>query len=216
MDRRGTSRNVLICILVVCGACSALAQTVKLAAPSTLQFTDDIYGVTFRFPASWTFSERSNFYSPLSISVSDSHARGVIFTKRLPGVPAWPITDFEGAEFGYAAREVASPGACKNLAVSLNGGDNSTIDERTLHGIAWNHGSGGEGSTGHFIDEDIYTVWTDSAGGACLVFDLATQSLEASGSHGRNPRQMTREEKAAVKRELQVILSTVRFAAPLR
>jgi hypothetical protein len=127
-----------------------------------------------------------------------------------------PITDFEGAEFGYAAREVASPGACKNLAASLNGGDNSAIDQRALHGIAWNHGSGGEGSAGHFIDEDIYTAWTDSAGGACLVFDLATQSLEAGGSHSRNPRQMTRKEKAAVKRELQAILSTVRFTAPLR
>jgi hypothetical protein len=193
-----------------------MAQTVEFVAPSTLQFTDDIYGVTFRFPARWTFSERSIFYSPLSVSVADSHARGVIFTKHLAGVPSWPITDFEGAEFGYAAREVASPGACKNLAASLNGGDNSAIDQRALHGIAWNHGSGGEGSAGHFIDEDIYTAWTDSAGGACLVFDLATQSLEAGGSHSRNPRQMTRKEKAAVKRELQAILSTVRFTAPLR
>src|SRR5580698_3185195 len=120
MDRRGTARSTLICILLASAACFTLAQTVKLVAPSTPQFTDDIYGVTFSFPASWTFSERSNFYTPLTVSAADSHARGVIFTKHLAGVPSWPVTDFEGAEFGYAAREVASPGACKNLAVSLN------------------------------------------------------------------------------------------------
>jgi hypothetical protein len=216
MDRRRVMRSTLIYILLACAACFVFAQTVELVAPSTLQVTDDIYDVTFRFPARWKFSERSNFYSPLSISVADWPVRGVIFTKRLAGVLSWPVTDFEGAEFGYAARKVASPDTCKNLALIASRGDNSAISQRTLHGIVWNHGSGGEGGAGHIIDEDIYTVLTDSAGGACLVFDLATQSLEAGGSNGRNPRQMTRQEKVAVNRELQVILSSVRLIAPLR
>jgi hypothetical protein len=216
MDRCGTTQNTLICALLAYAACSALAQTVKLVAPSTLKFTDDIYGVTFRFPARWTFSERSNFYSPLSVSVADSPVRGVIFTKHLAGILSWPVTSFEGAEFGYAARKVVSPDACKNLALIASRGDNSTLDRRTLNGLAWNHGHGGEGSAGHSIDEDIYTAWTESAGGACLVVDLATQSLEAGGSNGRNPREMTSQEKATVKRELQAILSTVRIADPLR
>ncbi len=190
-------------------------STVRIDTPSTTQFSDPEYGVTFRYPVDWTLDKTSNFYSPLSVFGNRLPVRAVIFTKRIAGVPSWPATQFEGLELGYAAKPAAFPEACRNLSLLASRGDNSAIDRRTLRGIQWDHGHGGEGSAGHGIDEDIFTTWTSRAGGVCVVFDLAVHSVDFSSADSKNPRAMTESEEADATQQLVTVVSSVRLAPPL-
>jgi hypothetical protein len=115
-----------ICVLLMAGAGSLYGQSVRLADPSRMEFNDPTYGVSFRFPASWTYSTEPASIDPPTIIVPPDYEsnmiplRASVFAKKLSGVPSWPTTSFNGVEFSYAVREQTTPDDCRYLSLSAS------------------------------------------------------------------------------------------------
>jgi hypothetical protein len=171
-----------------------------------MRFEDSAHGVAFSYPARWSFGEESNFYSPLAITSQYAPLRGDVFVKEFPGIQKWPVTDLDGAEFGYAERDSVSPDECRRLA-SLASGQEATLDQQTIGGIPFNHGAGANGGMSHYDEENIYTT---TSGNSCLLFDLAVHRLVAP-SGTRTPRALSAHELAEVNEALHKILLSVRI-----
>jgi hypothetical protein len=209
-------KRIAISAILLAWGLSLAAQSVTLVSPGVMRFNDPNFGVSFRYPAAWTFADDEPFYIPLSISLSDSSSqsrpRALVFAKSLPGVESTHTT-FAGVGFGYDAHQVASSDACKGLARS---GDNpdGKIDQKTIHGIAYWHGTSASAGLGHGIEEDIYTTLAGNSAETCLRFDLAVQSVNIADE--TPPRALSPRETGIVHQSLLRVLSSVRIPAPTR
>jgi hypothetical protein len=193
------------------------AQSVTQASPGIMRFDDSTYQVSFRYPATWTFTEEATWMFALSIQPSpssESQLRGRIFTHALPGIGSWPRTSFSGVEFGYDARPTASAEACRALAFA--GFHAGKVEQVTLHNIPYWHGTAGDGGMSQSTSDDIYTTFIGpQTGGTCLLFDLAVHEVLAPGGDTA-PRAFTPRERSIIHLSLMDVLSSVRIPAPPR
>ena len=203
-------------VALICAASTLPAQGVTPVNPTTMQFTDPAHGVSFTYPASWTFAMSQPFYMILAISpANDEPTMGpgsaLIYTKSIPGVAPWPKTWFEGVELGYDEHDVPTSDAClvlakpANLPVPID-----HVDEVTIQGNQYWHGTTSSAGVGHGLNEDIYTSYSS---GHCYRFDLAVSLLWLSNDTP-GPRELTAAEKALVNASLQSILNSVRIVPP--
>jgi len=210
--------RIAVCAVLFGFSLSLAAQSVALVSPGVMRFNDPNYGVSFRYPAAWTFAQDEPFYIPLSISLagdssSQSRPRALVFAKSLPRVEAWPHTTFAGVGFGYDAHQVASADACRGLAHS---GDNpdGKIDQTTIGGITYWHATSASAALGHGIEEDIYTTLAGNSAETCLRFDLAVQSVHVDGE--TPARALSPRETGIIHQSLHRVLSSVHIPAPTR
>jgi hypothetical protein len=193
------------------------AQSITQASPGIMRF-EDTNGTSFRYPATWTFTEQAPWQFPMSIQPSlssESQIRGRIFTHSLPGVRQWPVTSFSGAEFGYDAREVHSVEACRALVLTAN--PDGKVDQLTIHGVSYWHGRAAQAGMSQITSDDIYAavIGPQPAGGSCLLFDLAVHDVTAPGAD-TPPRPYTPREKSIIHGTLMKILASVRIPAQSR
>lgn len=195
------------------------AQSVTPVTDSTMLFSDPAYGVSFRFPAGWSFARiaadaRGNA-PDLSIAYRDDRSvftglRGLVANETLHGIPSWPKTVFSSVEFAYDARPAASAAVCRQLA----GEDWKTeVDPVTLSGVVFWHGTSRNADVSTEIDEEIYAAFVP-ASSACLRFDLAVATSHVTGK--RIPRELMPKEKAVIQASLDAILRSVQIASPVR
>jgi len=178
-----------------------------------MQFTDQQFGVSFRYPASWTFSLSQPFYMQLAISPAPDvpdrdRLRALIYTTSAAGVASRPDTDFEGLEFGYDAHYVSTPNTCRALAKPEDG-DIGPLDEITIKGNRYWHATTSNAGLGHGMSEDIYTMFSN---GSCLRFDLAVSRSEG----GVVLRALTASEQSQLHASLLGVLNSVLVAPPAR
>jgi len=203
-------------VALICVAGCLPAQRVTLLNPTTMQFTDPAFGVSFTYPASWTFAMSQPFYMQLAITPAvDAPAReglsALIYTKSIPGVTPWPKTRFEGVELGYDEHDVPTSDACLVLAKPENSSvEIDKVDEVTIQGNHYWHASTSGAGVGHEMTEDIYTLYSS---GHCYRFDLAVSLLSLSNDTPA-PRDLTAAEKALVDASLRSVLNSVHIAPP--
>lgn len=208
-----------LCLISFALAAPLTAQSVKLVSPAKMRFSDETNGVSFTYPASWTFSLEQPFYMPLSTTGStpsqpQGSLRGFVFAKAISGVPSWPRTSFVGAEFGYDLRGMSSPGDCRGFALTEDNRDGKS-EPVTLHGVPFWHAKAGSGAMSHSIQEDIYTTFTGSGfTGVCFRFDLAVQSVYAPSDTPM--RKLTDRDNALIHAALSAILDSIHVPAPPR
>lgn len=201
-----------LCVIWFALAAPLAAQSVTLVSPASMRFSDETNGVSFIYPASWTFSLEQPFYMPLSTtgitpSRPQGNLRGFVFAKTISGVQSWPGTSFVGTEFGYDVRGMASPGDCRGFALTEDNRDGKS-EPVTLHGVPFWHATAFSGGMSHGIQEDIYTTFTGSGfTGVCFRFDLAVQSVYASSDTPM--RKLTDRENALIHARLSAILDSI-------
>jgi hypothetical protein len=197
---------------------SLYGQSVRLADPSSMarmEFNDPTYGVSFRFPASWTYSTQpASIDPPTIIGPPDYESdiiplRGSVFTKKLSGVPSWPTTIFNGVEFSYAVREQATPDDCRYLSLSASK-LGAALQDVTLNGQTFHHGSGSGVGGGRGDEEEIFTA---SQGTSCLLFDLSEHFVNG-GSDSTPPRALSSQESARIHEALMQIFESARIKHP--
>jgi len=205
-----------VSLMMLAAALPSLAQSVTQVSGSQMLFSDPAFGVSFNFPAGWSFSrvDPNKRDSSLAIAYINGHSefsglRGLVANETLPGLHSWPKTVFSSVGFGYDARPVASAEACQKLA--RESWDNE-VDSATVNSVKYWHGTAG-GGTGAFSDEDIYATYIEESG-ACLRFDLAIATCRVPGRD--LPRELTTREKALIHASLNNILNSVRIAPPAR
>ena len=201
---------------LICAASTLPAQGVTPLNPTTMQFTDPAHGVSFTYPASWTFAMSQPFYMLLAISpANDSPTMGpgstLIYSKSIPGMTLAPDTMFDGMEFAYDVHNVPTSDACLVLAKPANSWvPIDHVDEVTIQGKPYWHGTTSGSGAGHELREDIYTLYSS---GYCYRFDLAV-SLDSANQDTPGPRRLTAAEKVQVDASLQGILNSVRIVPP--
>ena len=203
--KRNGSAGFAIGALLICMACSAGAQMVRLVSPSRKQFTDSEYGVTFTFPASWAFSNEHRFMFPPLITDFRGDGEkptelGSVSSRVIPGIAAGE-TDFVGAEFTVAARRNLSPTACMSLASVITGGE--PVENEIVQGHTMRHSRSTSVGTGHGVTDDVY-VLPDH--GSCLLFDLALHFADVGDAPGR---RFAHREEQQIHAQLLRILNSV-------
>jgi len=205
--------RIAACI-VVSATLQLSAQTVRLVDPSTTQFTDPRYGVTFRYPATWKFTIASQFYSidaaltqPTPQSGEGFSARAIVVAPR----EFWPElkdrTDFSGAEFIFNVLPGATPAACLEQMHAVVSFDQ--VDTRPIDGVPFSHTEAGSAGLCHQVSESFYF---HQAQGSCYLFDLAMHTVcpPEDERHFSTPIDLH-----PVQDQLRAILATVRFSPPL-
>lgn len=200
---------------LLCAASILAAQDVHVLNSSTMQFTDQQFGVSFRYPTSWSFSLHQQFYMQLAISPGPDapekdQLRALIYTSSVPGVASWPKTRFEGVEFGYDALDVPSADACRALVKKSFEEEIGQVHEVTIQGNHYWHITTGEAGLGHEMDDEVYALYSS---GSCLRFDLAVSFSSLSGDLPA-PRDLTAHEQALIDASLRSILHSVRVSPP--
>ena len=205
------SRNA-ICILLIAAPCSLRAQSIRLADSSTMEFNDPTYGVSFRFPSSWTYSVQPAFFAPPVITLPPDFnsdiipLRGSVSTKKLAGVRSSPATSFQGLEFSYAVQEQTTPDDCRYLSLVASG-PGTAIKDLVLNGETFHHGIGSWGASGRGASEEIDTA---SLGTSCLLFERTVHSL--TGTPEDAPLQaLTSQESARIQQPLRQIFASMKI-----
>jgi hypothetical protein len=203
-----------ICVLLMAGAGSLYGQSVRLADPSRMEFNDPTYGVSFRFPASWTYSTEPASIDPPTIIVPPDYEsnmiplRASVFAKKLSGVPSWPTTSFNGVEFSYAVREQTTPDDCRYLSLSASK-PGAALQDVTLKGQTFHHGRGSGVGGGRGEEEEIFTA---SQGTSCLLFDLSEHFV--NGGEESTPRAYTSQESSRIHKALMQVFESARIDHP--
>jgi len=192
--------------LLLGSALATQAQQVTLVSPSSMQFTDPVYGVTFRYPAKWNFGAGNEFYSPVSIASPDSLPRGVVFFKDDAGFNPYPNTNLSGAEFVFVNRKASSIRECSALALQGEG-NAKPLAAKTINNIDYVHTKAENAGMCHQVQEDVYATYRNRT---CYLFDLAIHTICAGVKD--NTRAITNSELAQVEANLEKILSSVEIS----
>ena len=187
--------------LLFATALASQAQQVTLATPCLMQFTDPSSGITFRYPAKWSFGVSSGFYATTSITSRDNPARGVVFVKASEGFNPYPNTNLDGAEFVYANRKASSTAEC---SASLHGDGDKILAAKAIGNINYVHAQASDAGMCHQTQEDLYATYRNQT---CYLFDLAVHTICPGVKD--NTRTLTSSEVTQIQSSLEKILSSV-------
>jgi hypothetical protein len=193
--------------LLFAAALTSQGQQVTLATPSSMQFSDPDYRVTFRYPAKWNYSESNGFLMTVMIASPENPPRGFVYFSSISGgYNPYPRTNLVGAEFVYANRNAASTDVC--LKSVLQGDANAKmLGTEEINGMSYTHALTGSAGMCHSYSEDIYATHKN---GTCYLFDLAVETL--CPGLVDNTRAITSGELAQVHASLEKILSNLEIS----
>lgn len=155
----------------------------------------DRFGVSFRYPASWSPHPLEGFYLAQPESLAGPAVAAVSRGSGYSG------TDFSGAQFEYSVRLDGSELDCSHINRDLG-----KSEPQVIRGIRYSHLHTDDAAMMHQRSDDLYSVYRN---GSCFVFDLA---FLTSGFGARDGvRRMTDAETRSVLHQLQEILASVEF-----
>jgi hypothetical protein len=203
-------------LFLIAALCSLHAQTVRLANPSTMEFNDPTYGVSFRFPAGWTYNVESSLSFPPSPIGGPDYAwdamlqRGSVSTRKLPGVPSWPVSGFNGVVFSYAVQNQVTPEDCSYLSL-VHSQPGAAFQDVMLKGQTFHYAKSTGAGAGRAEEEEIYTT---SLGTTCLIFDLAQEFVDSPPENAPRSRRFTSQGSPYIQRALQQVFKSVQINGP--
>lgn len=204
--------------LAGCLAASSMGASVQVAAaqgaakpvPVTKKtYTDPEGGVSFQYPALWTFSrDGSTYFTLIIVSAGEPVQAALSFS---PKGNYYEHTTLTGLEFLYRRKPTPTRQACEAVLLD-NSGDGDPPAPLTIHGVAYAHLHTGDAEMMKSVEQDGYVTWR---GGTCYLFegDLREISL---GVDGEKNRALTNRETQALKRHLSDIMQSVQFTPPAK
>lgn len=232
MTLRVWVRGLSVSWVVLAGG-MALAQAAA-TKQSTHTFHDRGSGVSFEYPAGWTFAERdheiSTFHLDARTAPRKAQMRAVV---AMPANP-FPASTFSGAYVYFSVTPRTSAAACARQAVppaitkaeaehraaELRAASGSSAQDGAapevvlaakpekvqVAGIAFTRGRDEQREVCITQHDDVYTT---ERKGACVRFDLAINNF--CGGEMSGVRDMTAAQREDVRGRLKAILETVRF-----
>lgn len=163
-------------------------------------------GVSFRYPATWSFSTENEFYSPSSITAPYRPPQAVVFFKDGGEFNPYPDTTLNGAEFVYAKDKAATAEICPALTPHSDGNSHS-LEPTTINGTEYTHVRLESAGMCHQIREDVYATYRNET---CYLFDLAIHTI-CSGVKD-NMRDIRPDELSHAQDSLEDILSNIEIS----
>jgi hypothetical protein len=209
------ARNVVrgMALLAVANITLALAQAPKPAAPAKAPvpmktFTDPKHGVSFQYPSVWQPDAPPS--SAMSLVTGNSPNITPVFSVRFsPQGNLYEKTNLTGLAFIYFAAPARNIAACAQLGdVQLDAPPPLPKPTyATIHGIRYQHATGGDGGMGSWEDSDAYSVYRN---GTCYIFEEIFQTVNA----GMDPdvHELTKAQAKALQGHLHGITESAVFA----
>ena len=188
--------------------CSSVLLACALAAPAQSPalktFHDATYGVTFRYPAQWSSGPDVQFYlgSEILERNPDGGAKeplgkvGFVVGKTGP----YAGTDLNGVQFVFNAIARSTEDDCRKRVEDVA---NRPLLQTTVHGIAYNHYSGGDAGLGHGAAREIFSSFRD---GHCYLFEESVHTVSMDDPKPLSPSQLNHLHK-----ELDGVMQSVRY-----
>lgn len=204
--------------LAGCLAVSSIGPSVQVAAgrgpvkPVPVlkkTYMDPEGGVSFQYPAIWTFSrDASSYFSRVIVSEGEPLQAVLSFS---PKGNYYEHTTLTALEFLYRRKPTPTRQACEALLLD-NSGDGDAPAPLTIHGVTYAHLHTGDAGMMKSVDQDGYAAWR---GGMCYLFegDLSEISL---GVDGEKNRALTNREHRVLERHMSDVMQSVQFTPPAK
>lgn len=187
------SSALLFCVL------AAQAQS-----PALKTFHDPTDGVTFRYPAEWSAGQDVQFYlgSEILERNSDGGAKeplgkiGFVAEKTGP----YAGTNLNGVQFVFNVVPRSSENECRKR---VEDAANKPVTQTTVHGIVYNHYSGGDAGLGHQASREIYSSFRDEH---CYMFEESIHTMSMD-----DPKSLSAAQWKQLRKELDRVMQSVRF-----
>lgn len=178
----------------------------------TQMYQDSKYGVSFRYPSIWTRISKDDqgyFGTKILGSSLGSDVEYRAAVKFSPSGNYYEKTDLEYLSFTYAVANAVSQKACDKIAASnVDPGDHPrTID---LAGVKFTQIEGGDAGMMQSVSLIVASTYRQ---GTCFLFEQDEGEIAAKTRPGSRP--LTALEERNLKRHLDAVLASVRFARPI-
>jgi hypothetical protein len=188
---------------------SSIAAAQTRPSASLKSYQDPRYGVSFQYPSLWISDLDMHFY--ISAKILQSGHRplanvGFGGTSKSNYTP-YPKTDLLGIQFVYVVLPNTTQQQCQDAAKA--GDDNATSAPVTINGTPYQHYSTGDAGMCHSSDEQIYAT---SQSNRCYLFEALIEAACAGVAEGT--RKITPAEMAAVTKQLQQVMQSVKITIP--
>ncbi len=184
---------------------TVLLTVAAQSQPSTLKtFHDAQHGVTFRYPDNWESGAAVVFYLGSEIVYPKPEGGleeplgkvGLVVGKSGP----YAGTNLNGVQFVFnLVRGLDAAGCRKRVEDAAN----TPVNETVIHGVTYNHYSGGDAGLGHQASREIYSTLR---GGDCYLFEETVHTFSFEEARG-----LTKAQWKQLHAELDRVMESVRF-----
>jgi hypothetical protein len=217
------SRWVLICMLLF--PCMTPAQTSQ-PTPSGDQpvtalqkYNDLVNGVSFHYPDSWLLNQAGGaYFMPVILDKGNPAPEGdpdykptayVVLVGRDAKDGPYRNTNFYNGWFLYRIAPELTETECYQKAAApilqdSNESDNWIVDLKTIGGVRFRHGSGGEQGLCNQTREDVFTTFH---GGRCYLFEKQINTnCPVEGNRNITPREL-----GVINQAFDAVMQSLRF-----
>jgi hypothetical protein len=180
-------------------------------SPALKTWHDEAYGVTFRYPAQWTSGPEIGFYLGSEILDYDSDGGAkepLAKVGFVVGPEAGPYsgTNLNGVQFVFNVIPHSTGDQCRKSVEEVA---NLPLVQTILHGIAYDHYSGGDAGLGHQASREIYSTFRD---GHCYLFEesIHTVSINEEPLSSLQVKRF-RSQLKQLQNQLDKVMQSVRF-----
>jgi hypothetical protein len=181
------------------------ALTSAAQTPRLKRFHDAKYGVTFRYPAGWSAGTDVQFYLGSEIlqlnsdgGAGDPIAKVGFHVKQ--GDKKYSGTNLDGVQFVYNVIPKGAADACRKQVEEVA---NNPVVQTVIHGVTYNHFSGGDAGLGHGASREIYSTLQN---GDCYLFEEAIHTASMNETRPLDPAKLH-----ALRKELDAVMQSVRI-----
>jgi hypothetical protein len=187
---------------------SSLTVLLTVAAqsqPRTLKtFSDAQHGVTFRYPDNWESGTAVVFYLGSEIVYQKPEGGpeepfgkvGLVVGKSGP----YAGTNLNGVQFVFNVVPGLDAASCRKR---VEDAANTPVNQTVIHGVTYNHYSGGDAGLGHQASRAIYSTLR---GSDCYLFEKTIHTFTFD-----EPRGLTKPQWKQLRAELDRVMESVRF-----
>jgi hypothetical protein len=181
----------------------ACVLATQAQAPALKTFHDAKYGVTFQYPARWASGSEIQFYLGSEIlnlnpdgGSADPIAKVGFVVKQ--GDATYSGTNLNGVQFVYNLDPQSNPEACRKRVQDLS---EKPMQQTTIHGVSYNHFSGGDAGLGHQAAREIYSTFQNEH---CYLFEEAIHTASMDEVRPLDPAKLK-----ALRNELEAVMQSV-------
>ena len=178
---------------------SALTARVQLTT-----YSDPKTGVTFQYPSVWKPVADPANYGQSLVRENSNNITPVFAVEFSQEGNLYEKTNLEGLGYVYFAAPSPNIAACATLG-DVNQGQPPKPTYTTIHGLRFQHSTGGDGGMSQWMTSDAYSVYRN---GTCYIFEEIFKTVNAQVAE---KHELTKAQATALQRHLDAITQSIVF-----
>jgi hypothetical protein len=189
-------RNLLLLVL--------LSLTANATRAQLTTYTDPKNGVTFQYPSVWKPVADPADYGMSLVRENSNNITPVFAVEFSQEGNLYDKTNLTGLAYVYFAAPSPNITACAAVG-DLNQGQPPKPTQTTIHGLSFQHSTGGDGGMSQWMASDAYSIYRN---GTCYIFEeiFKTVNAQVAGKH-----DLTKAQTTALQHHLDAITQSIVF-----